>query len=172
MTNEMLKKVQNRVTEVQKQLAARGYPLVEIHASVKTLKAGRAGEALPHACAIAISEHYLNEHESQVLYRTVAHEVCHVYVRKYFPRAKQAHGPEFRYLMNSIGVDGSTCHSMQLSTGPAIKRKTKTRYMYVTVNTGKSVVLTTQQHKKALAGVQFTCKGEPIKFTGNTKTWK
>lgn len=172
MTNEMLEKVEMRVIEVQKQLKAVGYPTVIIESIVAKLKPRVAGTANCFARVITISEDYLREHEAQTLHRTVAHEVCHIYTKYYFPFAKQAHGPEFRRLMDSIKVDSSTYHDMKLKDGPTIARKTKTRFLYKTVITGRVVNLTPQQHKKALRGVTFTSKGEKISFTGQTKTWK
>jgi len=43
---------------------------------------------------------------------TIAHEIAHHITRKLYPLAKQAHGPEFRSVMQAIGYDGSTYHTM------------------------------------------------------------
>jgi len=167
----MLEKVKARVVEVQKLLSKIGYPAMEITSSVKSLKAGCAGLARPHKKEIAISSDYLREHESETMQRTVAHEVCHVYVAHYFPFAKQAHGPEFRRLMNLLRLDSSTCHSMKLQNGPVRRKNTKIRYIYVSSMTNSKVRLTAAQHKKALMGVKFTFKGQAIKFTGQSETF-
>lgn len=56
---------------------------------------------------------------------TVVHEIAHLIVKKLFPFAKQAHGPEFRRVMNAVGFEGTTYHKYDISE----VRKTK-RYEY------------------------------------------
>lgn len=54
----------------------------------------------------------------------VIHEIGHLVTRKLFPKAKQAHGPEFRYVMRSLGGKESTRHSFDVSS-VKVKRKVK-----------------------------------------------
>ncbi len=46
------------------------------------------------------------------LKETIAHELAHIVQFRCFPKAKQAHGTEFRFVMQSIGYSGNTYHYM------------------------------------------------------------
>jgi predicted SprT family Zn-dependent metalloprotease len=167
----MIEKVRARMVEVQDKLQKMGYPKFPLDISVDKLKRGVAGVAKMNAGKIIISVDYLKEFPEQVLTRTVAHEVCHHYVSKYIPQAKQFHGPEFRSLMKGLGVDHSTRHSMKLS-GSEVRRKTVKRWVYVTP-TGKFCYLTKQQHEKMSSGVaKYTMKGEYLSYINTIKEFK
>lgn len=43
--------------------------------------------------------------------QTIAHELAHAVQFRCFPEAKQAHGKEFRSILQSIGMDTTTYHS-------------------------------------------------------------
>lgn len=159
----MLFKVKTRIAEVQDQLAALGFKHINIMSvAVKRLRPGVSGLAYTRTNSIEISVDYMREHEDQMLARTVPHEVVHLYVAKYYQYAKQAHGPEFRRLMNALGCDNSTRHNMHLENGP---KRNRTRYIYVTAITLKEVKLTPQQHNNMLASPdRYRLKGEKLKF--------
>lgn len=160
--------VEERVNEVQEILFNKlGLRPFTITTRLEYLKRGVSGLAHIRETAISISYDYLAEFREQVINRTVAHEVCHLYVARYYKNAKQHHGPEFRYLMRVLGCDPSTRHSMQLSTEAQESiKKTRTRYIYEVLNAA-DVYLTPQQHNKVkLNPNRFTYKGHPIKFTG------
>lgn len=46
---------------------------------------------------------------------TIAHELAHILVYKVYPRYKQAHGVEFRGIMQAIGFSGRTYHSYNVA---------------------------------------------------------
>lgn len=52
---------------------------------------------------------------------TVLHEIAHIIVRKTYPKAKQNHGKEFRYVCSKIGCSGTTHADYVID----IKTKTK-----------------------------------------------
>lgn len=159
-SNNLFAKVHDRVAEVKRVLASKGYPNITINSSVGSLNRGVAGIAKLYDREVVISREYLEAFPKQVLAETVAHEVCHHYVWHYFPNAKQHHGPEFRRLMRMLGFSGDTKHTMRMPTdsGVSIKSRKVTRYVYVVA--GNSVNLTSQQHKKLTAGTRkFTYKG-------------
>jgi len=54
--------------------------------------------------------------------RTIAHELAHVIQFRLYPRAKQAHGPEFRAIMLVLGYNGSTYHSYSVSKAKSIAK--------------------------------------------------
>ena len=74
---------------------------------------GRAGSAWQRAGIIEINIAYICSHDSIEQHRcTIAHELAHIIVWRLYPKAKQAHGAEFRYIMGLMGFDSSTYHSM------------------------------------------------------------
>ncbi len=86
-----------------------GYPKFYISFCVDTLKPGVAGLALitPSRVRLAervvkLSKEFLAEYPEEVMTRTLGHEIAHHYVFLYCPKAKQAHGPEFRNIMNIL----------------------------------------------------------------------
>ena len=181
--------VSEKITETQNKLEKLGFPKIDIDFSVERLKPGMAGIAYCSSSGymyadessarkgkierdkpfIKISKDYLKEHEEIVLSRTVPHEVCHVYVHKYFPRAKQSHGPEFRRLMNALGLEGNTYHKMQLENGPKRRKNRKLRFVYVLPSTGEQFNLCKSDHEKIQSGrFVYSSKGECIQFTGNS----
>lgn len=63
---------------------------------------------------IRLNPAYLNTHPEWYLEHVVAHEYCHLAVeRRHGPRA-QAHGPEWRTLMEAAGVAPERCYSVDL----------------------------------------------------------
>jgi predicted SprT family Zn-dependent metalloprotease len=164
--------IQKKVEEIQDKLLALGFPQIRMTAEIKKLGRGCAGRAYLGINCIHISPDYLKEFPEHVMNVTVPHEVVHLYVAKYFPRAKQAHGPEFRRLMRCIGLSGDTYHKMILSNAPPRQTRLKIRYMYITERTQKLIGLTPAQHQKAINGATFMCKGERLKFTNEKKEYK
>lgn len=161
-----LDKVLDMVDQVQTFFERRGLPRFEINCTVTKLNRGCAGQASYQSNTVKISEDFLKAHEEGVIGVTVPHEVCHLYVHKYYPNHKQHHGPEFRRLMNILGLDGDTYHTMKVE-GHERRKVTKTRYEYSS-SCGKHHKLTKTQHQKMNVGYRFTCKccNSPIKFTG------
>lgn len=167
MLFEMSKKVEAKVEETQERLEKLGYPRINISCKMMTLGPGYAGRAWGAARMIAISPDYYREYPERILNITVPHEVVHIYVGKYYPRARQAHGPEFRHMMNLLGLEGKTYHDMILKDGPNRSTKTKTRYIYVTPS-GKECLLTKGQHTKAITGrASYSVKGERLAYSGS-----
>lgn len=166
--------VLSRIQEVQNQLAEKGFAKFDIEVIIKRINGRIAGQAFLSADRIHISEDYLRDCTDDVIATTVPHEVCHLYVNKYFPRAKQHHGPEFRSLMRSIGCEGSTYHSMKLSHETKnLLTKTKTRYVYLTAITGREVFLTPNQHSHMVKGTRrYSYAGEPIAYSNEVRKFK
>lgn len=64
---------------------------------------------------------YFCSHESKKdLAETIAHELCHIVQFRVFPSEKQAHGPAFKFIMNSIGYSGNTYHYMNVKAAKNI----------------------------------------------------
>lgn len=166
-----------KIQEVQKKLDTLGFPTIDIKFDICRLKAGYAGMAYRSVNYIEISKDYLREHQEKVLTITVPHEVCHLYVNKYFPRAKQYHGPEFKRLMNLLGLTGDTYHTMKLENGPKVNKRMKVRYVYKSSVTSVELLLTKGQHEQQMVSNCYLYRNEryqneKIIYTGSTKRIK
>ena len=159
----MLNKVKAKVQQTQLALEAMGYKPFDIDIEVMSLPRGVCGMANATLGCIRISSDYLNEFEDQVIAMNVPHEVCHLYVKKYFKDAKHQHGKEFRMLMTRLGADPSTRHQMVLKNAE-MNRRLVTRYVYETENSREIVHLTKHQHSLALRGAMFMAKNEKIAY--------
>lgn len=165
-----IREINKKVDEVQNKLAFYGLPKIQLTIEIADIGDRAAGQAFIGKNNIKISSKYLKEFPDHVMNVTVAHEVVHLYVFKYFPRAKQAHGPEFRRVMRLLGLAGDTYHKMKLSDAKPRQKRTKVRFLYVTEKTNQVVGLTPGQHKKVIAGIgEFRYKGEKLKFTNEKK---
>lgn len=166
-----------KIKETQKLLADRGFAKIDVTFKIAKLRKGVAGTAYPSNKHVDISEDYLNLNKEQVLNTTVPHEICHIYVAKYFPYAKQAHGPQFRHLMQLLGLEGHTYHSMGLPAGQTHKVKTVKRYVYEN-DKGDVCGLTAQKHKAwqnyfcTTGKSLYTKNGLAIRYTGKIKEYK
>ncbi|MCK9369255.1 SprT-like domain-containing protein [Candidatus Dojkabacteria bacterium] len=161
-----ISEINTKIAEVQNKLEKLGFPKIPVVAVIGKLGRGLAGTACFKESKITVSSDYLKEFPDHMINVTVPHEICHLYVSKYMPRAKQFHGPEFKRVMRSIGLSGNTYHKMKLENGPVVKKRLKIRFVYVTQITCKEVNLTSGQHQKAVNGATFSYKGERIKYAG------
>lgn len=91
-------------------------PMCEIpQLDIYSEKSGYAGKAYYYSNKIWLNSAYFLEENKYEIFNTLAHELCHIAQRIVYPKAKQAHGPEFRELMNYLGYDGKTYHYMNVS---------------------------------------------------------
>lgn len=154
--------VRARMIEVQDILESSGYPRINIEIKVvDDLPPKTSGTCSFGGSLIKISEAYLKMHEEEVLRTTVPHEVCHSYVNKYFPRAKQHHGPEWRSLMRLLGLRGDTYHTMEVPE--PVRKNKKVRFVYKT-DSGILVRLTHAKHKMAYGGTTFIATSSKERF--------
>lgn len=162
----MHEKLVAKMVEVQNKLEKFGYAKLPLRITVVKLRRGAAGTAYSHLNLIGISPDYLREHPDHVFNVTVAHEVCHHYVWKYKPHAKQNHGPEFRSLMRLLGLNGDTYHKLSLENAPKRPGRKKIRFVYETMVTGQKVKLTKNQHQKMVASNgAYSYRGEKLRYT-------
>lgn len=67
--------------------------------------------------------------EGEKFIETIYHELAHIIQHALFPYAKQAHGPEFRHIMNSQGYKGNTYHSFAVAKAKTTAKETQ--YMLI-----------------------------------------
>lgn len=98
---------------------------------------------------------------------TIVHEVAHLVTFKVFPRAKQAHGPEFKRVMMMLGVANPTrCHSYDVS---GLKRYNTVKRFEYKCEYGCVHTLTVRRHNAAMEGsARYLCSKHKarISFTG------
>lgn len=83
-----------------------------------------AGKAFYAQNKIIYSPVLFTENVDRFLNRTVPHEIAHLITKVLYPNAKQHHGPEWRYVMQKLGIEDNTrCHSYDISS--VSRRNTK-----------------------------------------------
>lgn len=87
-------------------------------------------------------------------HETVCHEVAHLVTKKVFPRAKQAHGPEFKHVDLMMGGRGTRCHSYDTSNA---KREVTRTYVVYTCNCMEHDI-TPRTHQKITMGAGYRCR--------------
>ena len=58
---------------------------------------------------------------------TIVHELAHILQYRLYPKAPQAHGPEFRTIMELLGYSGRTYHSYNVSKAKQAINEIKTQ---------------------------------------------
>lgn len=86
---------------------------------------GAAGTYYPGSKTVEINTAYYNGGATVNLETTIAHEIAHHITNGIFPHATQWHGPEFRMIMQSIGYDGNTYHSMSRQRAKKVAQRSK-----------------------------------------------
>lgn len=113
---------------------------------------------------IDINSFFVDHHLDQVLNTTIPHEISHIIQWVVYPRAKQAHGPEWRKIMRYVfGIDDAkTYHSLDTSKlyeDGIVKKKAKTRHIYICGCSDDNNIhtITKNRHNKIQNGVIFRC---------------
>lgn len=84
-----------------------------------------AGCYYPETRTVWINLAYYHGGDTESLRETIAHEIAHHIVAFKYPNAKQNHGPEFRWVMQSIGYDGLTHHYLNKALACKTAKKDK-----------------------------------------------
>lgn len=82
-------------------------------------KTSIAGKAARSGLWIEISVRFTMIDPDEMV-NTIYHELAHIIQGRLFPNAAQAHGPEFRFILDSVGRDNSTYHSMNSSKAKSV----------------------------------------------------
>lgn len=127
-------------------------------------KGTRAGVAWPKSNRLEFNRILMRQDNFE---STIVHEVVHLILKKLFPRAKQDHGPEFKYLMNQAGFEGNRCHKYDVTDTIPLRKTTRYEYRCSCM----SHIVTSIKHKKIQDGtVNYGCSicKDPLqgKFTG------
>lgn len=118
-------------------------------------KAGTAARKT-HTCSFntVIAEHVGEDFRS-----TIIHEIAHIVQFREYPRAKQAHGPEFKAIDKFLGGRGKRCYDYDVEGVVKVKRKF-TRYK-AECPCGKEFRITKRLVQSVEKGQRYclSCKG-------------
>jgi predicted SprT family Zn-dependent metalloprotease len=166
MSNKELVKTQFEVWKSK--YNAIGFNVDEVELEFETIKKNVTGVCYRFKSLIKINELYLDVGIDHILKETLAHELAHAVVNKYFPNHKQAHGKEFRMWAKMVGFAGKTYHSLESVVKE--KKRVSSYYMY-SCNCENLKTLTATRHGKIQRGQsRFTCTrcGATIEYSGKS----
>lgn len=112
---DLIRRVEDQVLDTLEQASRifkRNFDVPRLSFTINS--GGKAGLAYYHDWHIAINDKYLVAHPDEVVRQTVPHEVAHLLTFKLYPRFRQHHGPEWKYVMRRLGLPPVRCHQMQL----------------------------------------------------------
>lgn len=170
--------IQTRIDDCREILEENGLPMIPIAFVIETIDKKNVAGRAHYPSLITISKEYLEQPENttEVIKQTVAHEIAHLYVYRYYRYSKQAHGPEFRKVMQMLGLQGRTYHNMKMK-GSEIKQKQIKRYIYLTEITKREIGLTSGQHKRqceclhSVGESRYSSKGEKLTYASRYKIY-
>jgi SprT protein len=110
-----------------------------------------AGKAYRNVYKISFNEVLMNENQSEFA-QTIAHELAHLYTRELYPHAKQAHGPEFKYVLAKMGYEPRRCHHYDVSS--VSTKKVQRKYLYACPSCQKDLRVSSNIHNKMQQGDQ------------------
>lgn len=113
-----------------------------------------AGLAYYKTKKIELNQQLFLENTEEFFTRTIPHEAAHLITHILFPRAKQAHGPEWRNVMNRLNVeDVKRCHSYDVSS--VVQRVTE-KFSYACM-CDRKMSLSKIMHNKIQKGSHRKC---------------
>ena len=105
MNEQLIKRVEDKVLDtllLAQRLYNRAFELPKLSFDLSSSKI--AGQAFLHDWKIKINPRFLQSNSEEVINVTVPHEVAHLVCFVLHPRAKQAHGPEWKGIMQDFGL--------------------------------------------------------------------
>jgi SprT protein len=162
---ELKSKLEDKVLETylkSKSIFNREFELPSISFDLKGRVAGNANSR-NH---LRFNPILFRENVDDFLARTVPHEVAHLICFKLYPYSKQHHGPEWRSIMQRLGIqDIARCHSYD--TTSVAQRKPRIKFEYKCLckrhEVGNAI------HQRNLSGMKkYVCTDckTPIVYTG------
>ncbi|HET8688548.1 MAG TPA: SprT-like domain-containing protein [Methanosarcina sp.] len=110
---EAIEKLEGKAAEIQQKLAALGYAPFLFMVNLEELEQDVAGCFYVGSETIAVSEAFYAHDPEFCLNTVVPHEMCHLYVSKYFTDVTDEHGKEFSMLMEALGLKPNAfCHAI------------------------------------------------------------
>lgn len=154
ITPELHARVNSTVQSCIKKILGQSY---ELHVPVSYRKdmVRVAGRAFMTSKKIELNEQLFLGNVDTFFSRTIPHEAAHLITKILYPKAKQAHGPEWRNVMNRLGVeDVKRCHSYD--TSALVKSRVYEKFTY-SCACERKLSLTKIIHNKIQNGSHRAC---------------
>ena len=115
-----------------------------------------AGLAVCATREIRLNRIMLEKHFEDMILDTIPHELSHFIVHDHYPNYKQAHGKEFRQVMNSVfGIaNASTYHNYMT---PETILELSSNHVPYTCSCGTNFAITNRIHQSILRGEHRIC---------------
>lgn len=110
-----------------------------------------AGRAHYHDKKIELNTHLFEKYTNEFFSRTIPHEAAHLITHIKFPKAKQHHGKEWKYVMSILGAESSTCHEYDISC----VYPEGSLFKYVCACENKIFNFTKVRHNRAQSGERY-----------------
>lgn len=101
---DAIEKLEAKAFEIQNKFAAIGYAPFLFMITLEELGTETAGCFYVGTEMVAVSESFYAHDAEFCLNTVVPHEMCHMYVSKYFKDVTDEHGKEFATLMEALGL--------------------------------------------------------------------
>jgi SprT protein len=156
---ELQKMVTNRVNEVieilNKKETSEKWKIQSNDLLIKfAIKGKIAGWACYETKTLNFNLYLIKNNLEEYIKQVIPHEVCHLFVSKKFPKAKN-HGWEWQSYMQRLNLNPERCHSMDTSTVPTQINKVK--YTYKCTGCGHMFYLSKTIHNKIINGQKRVC---------------
>lgn len=122
-------------------------------------KSKAAGVAYIYRNEIGFNTDIMANVSSEEFEQTIVHEVAHKINMKLYPASKQAHGPEWKYVMRVLGKAPETYHKFDVSEA----RKNQIKLFHYNCTCGQVFKLTANLHNKISRGnnrICLTCRSK------------
>jgi SprT protein len=163
ISHEMKAQVEAHVDYIMSELLGDAYT-THTGVTFSTTMKKVAGRAYTYQNRIELNEQLFIHNTEEFFNVVIVHECAHIATKILYPDAKQAHGPEFRSVMNLFGLRGDTYHNMDTS----VATPNRPSYKYTCV-CDRVINLTKTLHNKIVnRGQNRICKAckTRIIFTG------
>lgn len=129
----------------------REFPLPEFSFELKSQRVG--GRANYDKNILFINPQFLLQETEKTLSEIVPHEAAHLINGILYPKAKQHHGPEWKYVMRKLGQNPSRFCSFSIRSN----EENKIRYEYICPVCFRSWFLSPIRHKRTVNGEKYYC---------------
>lgn len=151
ITQELHNRVMQKVSATVSKYFGPTFDL-DIPVSYRSDMKGTAGIAYVNSKKIELNAQLFLANTEKFFERTIPHEVAHIITKMVHPHAKQSHGPEWRSVMDHIGVDSTRCHTYDVSA--LVKRMERFTYACAC---SRPLNITKIMHNKIQKGSVRTC---------------
>ena len=126
-----------------------------------------AGLAYPARNLIRFNLNLLKANPQDFISETVPHEVAHLLSWTINGPEAKPHGPEWKAIMNDMGLNPEVCHTYPATRARARGRIQKV-FFYACACAGRRYTFTAIQHKRSAAGVNYRCTNckAPVRYIG------